>query len=176
MEQAPQGQWTPLILGFWTFLAVYFLVTGMWVWLLIVAVNLGTEIYNTRTRAAVSYAATAGGLEVRVRGKRAVAVPYGDILAMRKHVNNSRTRTVLTDFGVYRQPKAYPATGLGGARWLLLYRDPEDGRDLPIFFEPSRKFRDLLRRRIYQAIEESPVSLESEGPEPDSPNAGGDQR
>ena len=176
VERAPQSKWTPLILGFWGVLAVYFLFTEMWVWLLIVAVNLGTEIYNTRARSRVSYAATEDALEIRTRGKTEVEIPYGDILALRKYVSGKKTRAILSHFDVYRQPKTYPAAGFGTVRWLVLYRDQTDGRDLPIFFEPSRKLRDLLRQRIYEAIEESPEpeeepeeELEEKGPDGAAP-------
>ena len=155
VERAPGGKWTPVILGFWALLAVYFLFTSTWIWLFIVTVNVAAELYNVRMRSGVSYAATDEGLEIRDRRKKELAIPYGDILALRKHVTNKKTSGILSDFDCFRVPKAFPATGLGGQRWLLLYRDAEDGRDLPLYFEPSRKLRDLLRRRIYQAIEDA---------------------
>ena len=173
VEKAPRSKWTSLILGFWGVLALYFLLTELWVWLLIVAVNLATEIYNTRARSRVSYAATGEALEIRTLRKVEVEIPYGDILALRKYVSGKRTRAILSSFDVYRQPKAYPAAGLGAMRWLLLYRDQEDGRDLPIFFEPSRQLRDLLRRRIYAAIEASPEPGEPDEGDEDGPEAAG---
>jgi hypothetical protein len=166
IERAPRDPWTLWIMGFWVLLALFFIVGRLWVWLLIVAIMLATEAHSLRSRAKVEYSLTAGGFEILSDGKALVSVPYGDVLALRRHHNMRGTRAILADMGCFRETKAYPSAGFGRPRWLLVYQD-EDGRDLPAMFEPSRTLRDKLRERVYRAIEETPDA--EEGPAPREP-------